>query len=181
MIHLSVQRVIALAGGFKIEYKNWLYGILLGLGLIIVSNGHLWFLAPGGLVIYMMPGHRLGAFRYGLNVRPMGVIAMAGSLASVVLALLFKVLFTVFPANTLLFTAMKFNLWFAIFTMLPIPPLNGSHMFFASRIAYVFAFTGIIALSAALFFFGVFLSLLIGVVVGAACWISYAWFFERQY
>lgn len=180
LVHLSVQRVAALAGGFRVEYKNWLYGLLIGIALAIVSNGKIWFFAPGGLVVYMMAGHRLGSFRYGMNIWPIGVIALTGPLANLVLALFFKVLFTAFPQNMLLYHAMAFNLWFAIFTMLPIPPLDGSKMFFASRIIYVFAFTGIIAISAALFFFSVFLSFIIGVFVGVTCWLSYTWLFERK-
>ncbi len=179
LVHLSVQRIFALAGGFRVEYKNWLYGILIGIALIIISNGKVWFFAPGGLVVYMMAGHRLGSFRYGLNVWPVGVVGMVGPLANLVLALFFKILFTAFPENTLLYSAMSFNLWFAIFTMLPIPPLDGSKIFFASRVVYVFAFTGVIAMSAALFFLGVFLSFLIGLIVGVICWLTYTWMFER--
>ncbi|MBI2148002.1 hypothetical protein HYU19_06065 [Candidatus Woesearchaeota archaeon] len=168
-------RVAGFSVGIKTEYKLWVYGIVIGLAACIVSKGRLWFLAPGGILMYHMAGHRLGSFRYGLNFWPQGLAALSGSLASLVLAMLFKALMSFSPENPLLQEAMLFNIWFGLITLLPIPPLNGSHLFFSSRIMYTFSIGVAIGLAASLYFLGVFLSLLIGLLVGAICFIAYNW------
>jgi Zn-dependent protease len=174
----SVQRIVGLAVGFKIEYRIWLYGLVIGLVLCVFSNGKLWFFAPGGIIAYHMAGHRLGSFRYGLNYWPLSMIAFAGSVSSIVLAVIFKLLLMISPENVLLQQAMVFNLWLAVFTMLPIPPLNGSHVFFASRHFYIFAFGLLLGLAASLYFLSVFMSLLLSVVLGGVIWFLYMYYVE---
>ncbi len=174
----AAQRIIGLSIGFRVEYRIWFYGILIGLVIAVVSKGAIWFLAPGGILIYHMAGHRIGSFRYGLNYWPLGMTGLVGPLANIALALIFKVLLVAAPSNPVLIDALKFNLSYAVFSMLPIPPLDGSHLFFASRLTYVFAFFAMVAGASAMYFLGIFVSLLIAVVVGALCWFSYYWFYE---
>ena len=166
LVHLSVQRVLALWFGFKAEYRVWLYGLGIGLVLVIVSRGRLWFLAPGGIVVYHMVGHRLGSFRYGLNYWPLGLVGMSGPMASVILAIFFKFLLGYMPDNVLLQKALVFNIWYAIVTMLPIPPLDGSHTFFASRLFYTFWLGVVIGLCLALYFLPIWAAFLIGLLMG---------------
>ena len=170
IVHVSAQRIVALVVGFKAEYRVWLYGIAIGLVLVVVSNGKLWFIAPGGILVYHMVGHRLGSFRYGLNFWPLGLVGISGPVASIVLAGFFKILLYLAPGNLLLQDALIFNIWYALFTMLPIPPLDGSHMFFASRLFYVFAFGAMIGFSIAIYFLGFWISLLIGLLFGISIW-----------
>ncbi len=179
LVHHSVQRIAALAIGFKLEYRIWLYGILIGLALTVVSNGRLWFFAPGGLIAYHMVGHRLGSFRYGLNYWPLGMIGLLGPLSNLALAMIFKLLLLVAPTNVLIQQAIVFNIWFALFMFLPLPPLDGSHLFFASRLTYIFMAGAIIGISFALYFLGVFLALVLGLLLGFGCWLSYYWYFEK--
>lgn len=178
LVHASMQRIAALYIGFKAEYRNWLYGLIFSIVLAIVSRGELLFLAPGGMIAYHMAGHRLGAFRYGINYWGMSLCAMIGSLANLALAVLFKVLLSLAPTNLLLKQAFIFNLLLAVFTMLPIPPLNGSHLFFVSRLTYAFSFTSIVAMAALLYFFGIFIALFVGLLIGVVCWQAYYWIFE---
>ena len=173
LVHQSAQRVAGFSVGLKVEYKIWVYGLVIGLALCVVSLGKLWFLAPGGIIMYHMAGHRIGSFRYGLNFWPMGLVALSGSLATLVLAMILKILLSIAPGNVLLQQALFFNLVFAVITMLPIPPLNGSHLFFASRLMYAFSIGMILGLAVALYFLGVFLSILIGLIVGAAVFLVY--------
>jgi len=179
IVHQSAQRIVALSVGFKIEYRIWMYGLIIGLALTIVSRGKLWFFAPGGIIAYHLVGHRIGSFRYGLNYWPLGMIGLVGPLSNLVLAMLFKLLLLLSPTNTLLQSAMVFNIWFALFTILPIPPLDGSHLFFSSRLMYVFMLGAVIGMAIALYFFGVFAALTLGLVLGIICWLSYFWFFEK--
>ena len=177
-VHQTAQRVLGLSVGFRVEYRLWLYGILIGLVVAIISKGAIWFLAPGGILVYHMAGHRIGSFRYGLNYWPLGITGLVGPLANIALALVFKLLLVVSPENIVLLDALKFNLYFAVFSMLPVPPLDGSHLFFASRMTYIFAFCAMTAGAIAMFFLGIFVSLLIAIAVGAGCWFAYYWFYE---
>ena len=171
----TIQRIAGLTLGYKIEYRMWLYGLLTGIVLIVVSNGKFWLIAPGGLLFYHMPGHRLGAFRYGLNYFPMGVIAFLGPLSNLLLAIIFKWLLIYFPANILLKKAMVINIWYAVFTMLPIPPLDGSHALFATRYWYAFTVTIIMVLALSLYFLSIFASILISLIVAILVWFVYIW------
>lgn len=179
LVHISAQRLMALFSGFKVEYRYWMYGLGLALVLAIVSRGKLWFIAPGGIVVYHMAGHRLGSFRYGLNLWPLGLVGLAGPIGSVVLAVFFKILLYISPGNALLMEALVFNIWYAIITMLPIPPMDGSHMFFSSRLMYVFVYGFIIGLGVSLYFFNVLLSLGLGVLLAIILWQASYWLFEK--
>lgn len=173
------QRATSTAVGFKPEYKPWLYGLGIGIILALASKGKLWFLAPGGIVVYHLAGHRLGTFRYGLNYWPLGIIGLMGPVSSLILAIFFKVMLGVFPQNALILLALKFNLYFAGFSMLPIPPLDGTHLFFASRMVYAFAFGTIIALCFALFYLPIIWALPIGLLVGIGAVVLNAFVIEK--
>lgn len=175
LFRISAQRITGLTLGYKVEYRMWLYGLLTGLVLIIVSNGKLWLLLPGGLLFYHMPGHRLGAFRYGLNYFPIGVIAFFGPLSNLLLAMAFKWLLVYFPGNLILEKAMNINIWFALFTMLPVPPLDGSHVLFATRLWYAFCGTLVFVLAITLYFLNIFPALVISLLAAIAVWFAYVW------
>lgn len=179
LVHISAQRIVALFCGFKVEYRPWIYGLALALILAVVSRGNLWFIAPGGIVVYHLTGHRLGSFRYGLNFWPLGLTGISGPIGSVFLAIFFKLLLCLAPANVLLQKAMVFNIWYALLTMLPIPPLDGSHMFFSSRLMYVFVYGFIIGLCISLYFFNVLIALLLGLLLGIILWQASYWLFEN--
>ncbi|MFC1727842.1 hypothetical protein ACFLZ7_00040 [Nanoarchaeota archaeon] len=152
LVREVAHRFFAGKTGLRAEYRSWTFGLLIGVIIVVLSRGELIFLAPGGILVHHLAGARLGAFRYGLVYKTMGWVAAAGPLANIVLALFFKIM-TLFPLNLVLIQkAISLNLWLAIFGMLPIPPLDGSKMFYASRFMYVWV---------------------IGLVAGAAFFINY--------
>jgi len=181
LLRISAQRVQALSVGLKIEYRPWIYGLLAGLVVIIVTNGKLWLLAPGGILVYHLAGHRLGYFRYGLNTWPIGVCGMVGIWANLFLAAVFKLLIPHFPENILLHQAMTFNVWYAVYQSLPIPPLDGSHIFFASRLLFVFNIAAVAVFALSIYFLSIFVSLMIAIVIAALVWLVYYWVFETKY
>lgn len=178
VVHNGVQRIWGLYVGFKIEWRIWLYGIIAMLLLAVLTKGKLIIFLPGGIVAYHMAGHRLGAFRYGLNLWAQSLCALSGSLANLVLAIFFKILLGVLPGNSLIHAAIVVNLLLAVFTMLPIPPLNGAHLFFISRLTYAFSFAGIVAMAIFLYLFSVWVAIIMGIIIGAICWQAYIWIFE---
>jgi Zn-dependent protease len=143
IVKVSVQKIYALHIGYKFEYRLWFYGILAAIFLTFVSNGYLAVLALGGFIIEMMPGHRLGYFRYGINYYSIGVIALMGPLSSIALALFFR-MFS-FMNNPLVELAIKFNVLIAFFSMLPLPPLDGGKVLYGARPLYAFGMAGITA------------------------------------
>jgi len=178
LVHISAQKIYGLSLGFKVEFRTFWPGLLIALVLCFVSGGAIWFLVPGGIVLYHMKKHRLGFFRYGLNYWSLGMISAAGPLANVVLAALLAVIayggviippMTPIVTTTLIGRAISLNLWLAIFTMLPIPPLDGSNMFFASRLLYAFAFGCIVGYAMLVLLLG-FYSLIFVIFMGTIFW-----------
>lgn len=145
-IHIIVQKLVALLASYRADFRLWPYGIVIGLLLAAVSNGKLYFLAPGGIFVHHMALHRLGMFRYGISSLYSTVIAFSGPLSNILLAFIFKVLY--FSTNIQLFSIIvAINLWYAVFSMLPIPPLDGSTAFFGGRSTYAWFFGFVIAAS----------------------------------
>ena len=178
LIHISAQKIYGLHLGFKVEFRTFWPGLLIALVLCFVSRGAIWFLVPGGIVLYHMAKHRLGFFRYGLNYWSLGMISAIGPLSNVVLAALFAMIayggviippMTPIATTTLIGRAISLNLWLAIFTMLPIPPLDGSNVFFASRLLYAFAFGCIVGYALLVLVLG-FYSLIFVILMGIIFW-----------
>jgi Zn-dependent protease len=128
--------------GFRVEYKLWWYGLLISLAVMLASAGNIWLLLPGGIIIHHLAVHRIGWWRYGLNMRALALISFSGPLACIIFATFIKTiqLWTPFvPAESILIDRIYlFNLAFAAFSMLPIPPLDGSRIMFNSRLLYSF-------------------------------------------
>jgi len=139
---------------------------MIGLLAAIVSNGWVWFLATGGLIVHFMPGRRIGYFRYGLRLTDQARIAMMGPLANIILAFFFKFALLL-PFNAFLIEkAVLINVWIAVFNMVPIPPLAGFMIFSGSRPGYIFL-TGFIVACAILMTWYGFIASLIGAVIAA--------------
>jgi len=183
LVHVFIQRIAALHVGFRPEYKLWIYGIIISLGLCIITNGNIWFLfLPGGIYLHMMSQHRLGYFRYGLNLHAHALIAFTGTLANLTLAIIFRMLQSVLPISLFLQKIVLVNLLFAVFSMLPIPPLNGSRIIYYSRMTYVF-FLGVM-LGTIIFLVsnvGILLMIIGSLFLGALIWLLYYIVLERKF
>ena len=145
-VHHAVQRMFALTLGFRAEHRLWWYGLVIGLILAMLSRGSIVFFAASSTLIHLMPIHRLGAFRYGPNLATFSKISFMGPFASATLAWI-----------TSLFMAWEIvgqvaghrffmlNAMFAVMNLLPIPPLDGSRIFYSSRPEYIFIFLSFLA------------------------------------
>ena len=179
LVHLMAQRISGLSVGYRSEYKLWSFGLLFAVIIAFISNGAVWLLIPGGIIVHHMAGHRIGFHRYGIDIFGVGMIALWGSVASMFLAIFFKILFAAFPI-ALLQKAMMFNIGFAIYTMLPIPPLNGSRLFFGTRMVYVFSLASIVGAGILLITkIPVILSIIGALLIGLVCYILYYVLFEK--
>ncbi len=180
IIHDAGQRLAGLAIGFRIEYKVWTFGLIFALILVFVSNGRLWAIFPSYFVVHHMAGHRLGFFRYGINKMAIAMIALAGSLATISLVIVLKFI-SAFVSTPLLEKAIFFNVIYVVTSMLPVPNFDGSHIYFASRMAYAFTMPFIVVSAFLLILkintiFALASSLLLGIIL----WLAYYIFFEKN-
>ena len=180
LIHNFVQRVAGWNKGYNVEYKAWLTGLFIGVIAVFLTRGRIWVLLPGGIMIHHLTGHRLGHFRYGLNYFQHGMISVAGPISLISLAIVFKALNEAL-SNSLISKMVTFCVVLAIYEILPIPPLDGSKLFFGSRMAYVFFLStiiiaGILILSDA----NPLMTIIGSLIVGLILWLLYYIFFERK-
>lgn len=180
LVHDAGQRIWGLAIGFRVEYKMWSFGLLIALIVAFISNGSFWLIVPAGFMLHHLAGHRLGFFRYGINYFGQAMVALAGPLFTLMLIILLKILNALYP-NPLIQKAIIFNVVYAITCMLPIPPLDGSKIYFGSRMLYAFvlpamAVATILMVVKIPLFFGLVISLLVGVIL----WLTYYISFERK-
>lgn len=175
-IHHGAQRLLGLWYGYRIEHRIWWTGLLIGLLALMLSNGRAVIFAASGMRAHFMPAHRLGAFRYGPSLRQIGAIAFSGPIAMVLVAFLLYAIAPSFFVNYL-----TFNLLFALYNMLPIPPLDGLQVFVGTRVSMggIFAYTFTVSAFAGfvlVFFFGGFsflVSLLLAFLTGLAGWFMF--------
>jgi len=175
----AFQKAWALGTGYQAEYRMWSFGILLMLLLVFLTNGRLWFLIPGGVVIHYMKGHRIGWVRYGLNWFGMGFLSMMGPFANIALAYIFRGLFDVFRLE-LFKMGFLLNLIWGLWTMIPIPPADGGRMLLGSRLAYMYGL-GVVVFSSILLYanINIFLSLIGSIIFAAIWWLIYYVIWER--
>ena len=180
LIHDAGQRLWGLSVGYRIEFRMWGFGLLAALVITFISNGNLWIIVPGGFILHHLAGHRLGWFRYGINYFGQAMVALAGPLFTVMLIILLKILY-IFSQNPLIQKAIIFNVIYAITSLLPIPPLDGSKIYFGSRMLYAFVLPAIIVAAILMIVnIPVFFALVLSFLVGIVLWLVYYISFERK-
>ncbi len=181
LIHISVQRIWSLGIGYRLEWKMWTFGLLFALIMAFLTNGAVWWLIlPGGFIVHHMAGPRLGFFRYGINYWAIGLIAVTGTFATILFVAIFKAI-SGFVFNSLIQKLIAFNIAYAICSVIPIPPLDGSKTFYGSRMLYAFSTSAII--SAAILLksgLGVGIAIALSILIGIALWATYYIFFEYK-
>ncbi len=181
LFHETGHRLVAFPAGFRVEYQLWWYGLVIGIIFAIFSKGKVWILAPGSIWAHHMLIHRLGFFRYGPNTMAFSLISLAGPVASVIFATWIKTIDWLFfaGANAFLQKLFIFNLAYAVWSLVPIPPLDGSRVFFDSRLTFAFIFGSILGyiILVALNIYSWILALLIGGII----WLVYYVYFESAY
>ncbi len=176
LIHHSAQKLTALRLGHKAEHKLMWKTLLFCLAVVIISNGSIMLFAASTLALSVLPYHALGRAKKGPDMVHYAISALAGPLSNVLFAALAISLSSSAVANKI-FT---FNMLFAAYNLLPIPPLDGSHVFYGSRMLYAFAFGFVLAyilLSYLIGFYAVFFA----IVSGAVFWLVFYIFFEKEW
>ena len=170
LVFVVGQRLVGIYNGYKVEFQMWWPGLIFALLLTFISRGYLWIPIAGGLVIHFHKGHRLGYFRYGLNMLSMGMTATAGPIACIIFATVIKQA-NLLITNTPLPIIEKlywFSLIFALVNMLPIPPLAGSKLLYNSRLPYVFIFSFMVSYTVLAYF--KLYSWIVGLIIAFILW-----------
>lgn len=159
-IHVSLQKLVAIKLGYKATYSFWLNGVLFSIFLAFLSYGYIAFILPGAVMIESVPKLRLGKFRYGLNLKDIARVALAGPVAHILIILLIGPLFFVGRSDVIL-SIIIVNLLLAIYSALPIPKIDvpskmdsgsdGLGLFFFSRTLYVLVLITIVIFTALVF------------------------------
>ncbi len=178
MVRIAFQKIVALSQGFTVEFRAWPTGLAIAAIVAFLSNGNFYVLLFGGLIFYHMTLLRIGKFRYGENASTRGMIAASGSFANLVLAtigMMFSAQLGILPG---FFEELAIiNFWLMIFSLLPLPKMDGVHVFFMSRLVYVFIFSTLLAY-VLLTFIDVY-SWLLSFIIGVVCWFLYYINFEQ--
>ncbi len=179
-VHHAGQRLVALHYGFKTTHKVWWPGIIIALLLAFLTKGHFEMYAASAVFITLMPHHRIGKVRPGENIGALGKISAAGPVSNVILASLAVILtwIGILP-ESISHPIFMFNLYFAVWNLLPFPPLDGSRVLFYSRLFYIFFITSILGYILLIWLLGVY-SYIFALIIGIVSWFLFYWFFESK-
>jgi Zn-dependent protease len=179
-LHESAHKLWALGSSYRSEYKLWPYGIAIALMLAFVTKGKFYFLALGGVWVTDMAVHRIGGFRYGLSTFLSTWIAFAGPMANILLALIFKPIY-IATGSEFIGMFVKINLFYAIFSMIPIPPLDGSTGFYGGRSTFMLLLGFIIGAAIMIWVANSYWLMLVGTIIfGIVFWFIYYYIVEKE-
>lgn len=141
----------------------------------LLSDGQIFFAAAFSTVLIVQPGLRLGKKYRRLTDYESAKIIIFGPLANILLALILS-LINIPYLKDLIFV----NSMIAIFSMMPLPGLAGSSVFFGSRPLYIFGYSFILVLAILLNFITAYAALLIAVISSITAFVSYMYFYELK-
>ena len=148
---LSCQKVYGVIEGHYTEFKVWWVGIGIAVVVAFISRGYLPLVLAGGIFTSLMIKFRLGEYRYGFSFWKNAVLASWGIMGNLILAILFAWGLYFFPESYLLNQGLKLNIIMAFCSLIPLPQMDGMHIFFGSRIYYVMVLAMVILTSVLLF------------------------------
>lgn len=138
LLHEMAHRTVARRLGAVSFFKLWPAGVLIAL---ITSMFGFLFGAPGAV-----------EFAGLYDQSSEGKIALAGPATNIVIGVIVYIVYlflspSMYIAGFILFYVALLNLWFALFNLLPIPPLDGSKVFYWNSRLYAGIFILVIILN----------------------------------
>ncbi len=133
----SCQKIYALSTGYKAEFKIWWGGIAIALVFAFLSAGRIPLIIAGTMVSAFMIKQRLGEFRYGFSYGEASMTGMWGLLGNLIAAIFFSIGAYFLPGNYFFDMGVFLNIIMAFCSLIPLPQLDGLHIFFGSRAVYV--------------------------------------------
>jgi len=145
ILHELAHRFLAKKYKCYAEFRLWTQGLILALGLAILTNGSFIFAAPGA--VYIQNASDLWGRPVTISKKQNGLISLIGPITNIILASIFlAIAFFTGIASQIMFFAASVNIWLAIFNMLPVPPLDGSKVFWWDKRIWIVCFAVFAAL-----------------------------------
>ncbi len=119
---------------YKFNYNLFILSLLIA----FITNGGIVFAAIGSIIVSSSLFTRLGHKYVNITDREKGIIALSGPMANVILALISLVFYPL--SNTFFQLSLNLNVFFALFNMIPFPPLDGAKILWWSRMVWLTSF-----------------------------------------
>ena len=132
VLHELGHKFMAQSKGLWSEFRAWPTGLLLAIGMAIISRGGFVFAAPGATMISPVKRNKLGYTMQILKPKDMGEISVIGPIINIILCLIFGLLTLISPLMIFKIGA-QVNAWLAIFNMIPISMLDGAKIWHWSK------------------------------------------------
>ncbi len=125
VLHELGHKFMAQKKGLWAEFRAWPTGLLLAIGMAILSQGGFVFAAPGATMISPVKRNRFGYTMQALNLEDMGKISIIGPVINIILCLIFGA-FALFSPLMIFKIGAQVNAWLAIFNLIPLSVLDGA-------------------------------------------------------
>jgi len=132
VLHELGHKFMAQSKGLWSEFRAWPTGLLLAIGMAIISRGGFVFAAPGATMISPVKRNKFGYTMQILKPKDMGEISVIGPVINIILCLIFGLLTLISPLMIFKIGA-QVNAWLAIFNMIPISMLDGAKIWHWSK------------------------------------------------
>jgi hypothetical protein len=178
LVHIMAQKIYAVYKGYKAVYHWNTKALAIGLLIAFVSDGTLLIAVPGAVIVQLVERFRVGKRWGGSQKRDEAAICFVGPFANIILALIFKSLVSSGFTNPLMEKLVLVSTMIAIFSILPIPTLEGFTIFYHSRSWGIFSILFIIGVSTLMYTMGFWQALFTALIVSAVAAIIY--FIRRE-
>ena len=138
VLHELGHKFMAQSKGLWSEFRAWPTGLVLAIGMALLSRGSFVFAAPGATMISPVKRHRFGYTMQILKPKDLGEIGLIGPAINIILCLIFGSLALLFPnAFYGIFSiGAQVNAWLAIFNLIPISMLDGAKIWQWSKVIW---------------------------------------------
>jgi Zn-dependent protease len=129
VLHELGHKYVAQKKGLWAEFRSWPLGLVLAIGMSLLSHGGFVFAAPGAVVIGPLKKTKAGMV---LKKEDIGHIGIIGSVINISIAGIALVIFAFTGLQLATLTA-QVNSWLAIFNMIPLSVLDGRKVWVWSK------------------------------------------------
>jgi len=156
------QRFVAVYYGYDPTYEYGILGLMIALVITFASRGYLFFFLPGAINIRHLTASRLGEFRYYTNDWEWAKAGFLGPFLNVLLA----VFLSPFKSNPIIMQLMMVNIFFAIYSLIPLPGNAGLYIFYPHIHFWTFTVGVVLGCAALGLFLSPILAILFGIIIG---------------
>lgn len=171
-LNVCAKRFVGLKMGMRVNFQPWWGGLIVSLMAVIATNGGIMLFLAGKSLASPIAALRLGKFRHREELKEHALILLAGATVNI----LFAGVLTLFAKNNpIAAKAIAFNVSYALYSLLPLPQLDGGMVFFYSRVIYIFCFVGLLGFISMINTSGsLVLSLIVALFAGATGALMYS-------